>query len=233
MARNCTDWYQLLDLCGLRQCLVDDQDGVYDPATPNGRLILGLKGLIAELELHTLRARMTAGLMNKAKRGELALTLPTGLVREPSGQVVKHPDREVQSRLELVFATFLRVASVNKTVRYFNEQHLRLPRRLPGKLTVPQVVKLLGVPLHWVYQRIERGEIEVPFDPVRKMYLFPDDPRTLTLLRQLRAGRVRRVRIGRLSGNGRHCLSIHSSQSAIESTYCALSRINAGLSCSH
>ena len=55
LARNCTDWYQLLDLCGYRRCLVADQDGVYDPATPNGRLILGLKGLISELELHTLR----------------------------------------------------------------------------------------------------------------------------------------------------------------------------------
>jgi DNA invertase Pin-like site-specific DNA recombinase len=129
LARNCTDWYQLLDLCGLRECLVGDQDGVYDPATPNGRLILGLKGLIAELELHTIRARMTAGLLNKAKRGDLALTLPTGLFREPSGQVVKHADREVQSRLDLVFTTFLRVGSVTKTVRYLNEQHLRLPRR--------------------------------------------------------------------------------------------------------
>ena len=129
LARNCTDWYQLLDLCGLRQCLVGDQDGVYDPASANGRLILGLKGLIAELELHTIRARLTAGLLHKAGRGELALILPTGLVRDPSGQVVKHPDREVQSRTELVFATFLRVGSITKVVRYLNEQHLRLPRR--------------------------------------------------------------------------------------------------------
>jgi DNA invertase Pin-like site-specific DNA recombinase len=129
LARNCTDWYQLLDLCGLRQCLVGDQDGVYDPASANGRLILGLKGLIAELELHTIRARLTAGLLNKARRGELALILPTGLVRDPSGRVVKHPDREVQSRTELVFTTFLRVRSATKVVRYLNEQHLRLPRR--------------------------------------------------------------------------------------------------------
>ena len=129
LARNCTDWYQLLDLCGFRQCLVGDQEGVYDPSTPNGRLLLGLKGLIAELELATIRARLTAGLLNKAKRGDLALTLPTGLIREPSGQVVKHPDREVQSRLELVFMTFLRVRSVTKTVRYLNDQNLRLPRR--------------------------------------------------------------------------------------------------------
>jgi DNA invertase Pin-like site-specific DNA recombinase len=129
LARNCTDWYQLLDLCGYRRCLVGDQDGVYDPATVNGRLILGLKGLISELELHTIRARLTAGLLNKARRGELALALPTGLIREPSGQVVKHPDREVQGRLELVFATFLRVQAVTKVVRFFNEQDLRLPRR--------------------------------------------------------------------------------------------------------
>src|SRR5262249_915000 len=129
LARNCTDWYQLLDLCGLRQCLVGDQDGVYDPASANGRLILGLKGLIAELELHTIRARLTAGLLNKASRGELALALPSGLVRDPSGQVVKHPDREGQSRPELVFTPFLRVGSVTKVVRSLNERHLRLPRR--------------------------------------------------------------------------------------------------------
>src|SRR5262249_62229841 len=88
LARTCTDWYQLLDLCGYRQCLVGDQEGIYDPSTSNGRLLLGLKGLIAELELSTMRARLTAGLLHKAQRGELALMLPTGLVRDAAGQVV-------------------------------------------------------------------------------------------------------------------------------------------------
>ena len=129
LARNCTDWYQLLDLCGYRHCLVGDQDGIYDPATPNGRLILGLKGLIAELELHTLQQRMNAGLLNKAQRGELAQLLPVGLVREPSGQVVKHPNQEVQSRLALVFATFLQVKSAAKVVGFFHDRDLRIPRR--------------------------------------------------------------------------------------------------------
>jgi len=150
LARNCTDWYQLLDLCGYRHCLVGDQEGIYDPATPNGRLLLGLKGLIAELELSTIRARLTAGLLNKAQRGELALTLPTGLIREPSGQVVKHADREVQSRLELVFTTFLRVGSITKAVRYFTEQNLAVPRqdrfgdihwRTPTIATVASILK--------------------------------------------------------------------------------------------
>src|SRR5918999_6406237 len=67
LARNCSDWYPLLDLCGYRRCLIGDRDGVYDPATGNGRLLLGLKGQISELELHTIRARLTAGLLNKAE----------------------------------------------------------------------------------------------------------------------------------------------------------------------
>src|SRR5215468_7090288 len=129
LARNCTDWYQLLDLCGYRSCLVGDQDGIYDPATPNGRLILGLKGLISELELHTLHARLMAGLLNKARRGELALSLPIGLVRDALGRVLKHPDQEVQARLELVFTTFLRIRAACRVVQHFNDRDLLLPRR--------------------------------------------------------------------------------------------------------
>src|SRR5215218_2417606 len=89
LARNCSDWYPLLDLCGYKGCLIADRDGVYDPATANGRLLLGLKGQLSELELHTLRARLTAGLLSKAQRGELARQLPVGLVREPHGAVAK------------------------------------------------------------------------------------------------------------------------------------------------
>ena len=94
LARNCSDWYPLLDICGLHNCLIADRDGVYDPGSPNGRLLLGLKGTISELELHTIRSRLTAGLLAKAERGELALTLPIGLVRDPSGVVVKKASRQ-------------------------------------------------------------------------------------------------------------------------------------------
>ena len=154
LARNCTDWYQLLDLCGYRQCLVGDQDGIYDPATPNGRLVLGLKGLISELEMHTLRARLTAGLLNKAQRGELALALPAGLVRDPLGRVLKHPDQEVQGRLALVFSTFLRVRAACQVVRYFNDHDLLLPRRdrfgdvAWRKPTTPAVLAILKNPAY-------------------------------------------------------------------------------------
>ncbi len=82
LARNCSDWYPLLDICGHRGCLIADRDTVYDPGLPGGRLLLGLKGTISEVELHTIRGRLTAGLLNKARRGELALQLPAGLVRD-------------------------------------------------------------------------------------------------------------------------------------------------------
>jgi DNA invertase Pin-like site-specific DNA recombinase len=129
LARNCSHWYQLLDLCGRTDCLIADRDGVYDPTSINGRLLLGLKGQISELELHTIRARLTAGILSKASRGELELTLPTGLERLESGVVVKHPSSEVQQRVSLVFTTFLEQKSVAQTVRWFIQQELLLPRR--------------------------------------------------------------------------------------------------------
>src|SRR5215475_7426240 len=101
LARNCSDWYPLLDVCGHRRCLIADRDGVYDPGTPNGRLLLGLKGTISELELHTIKSRMITGRMAKAERGDLVVQLPAGLVRDPSGVVTKDPNLEVQGRLSV------------------------------------------------------------------------------------------------------------------------------------
>ena len=129
LSRNCSDWYPLLDICAFKNCLIADRDGIYDPASPNGRLLLGIKGQLSELELHTIRSRMTAGLLNKAKRGELALQLPIGLVRDEHDRVLKDPNLEVQARIELVFSTFERLKSANKVLQFFNEQELRLPRR--------------------------------------------------------------------------------------------------------
>src|SRR5262249_11545526 len=152
--RNCTDWYQLLDLCSWRHCLVGDQDGIYDPATPNGRLILGLKGLISELELHTIRARLTAGLLKKAQRGELALSLPIGLLRDPLGRLLRLPDQGVQPRPALFFTTFLQVRWPCQVVRHFNDLELLLPRRdrfgdlVWRQPTVPAVLSILKNPAY-------------------------------------------------------------------------------------
>jgi DNA invertase Pin-like site-specific DNA recombinase/predicted DNA-binding transcriptional regulator AlpA len=129
LCRNCSDWYPLLDVCGYKGCLIADNDGVYDPASPNGRLLLGLKGQISELELHTLRSRLNAGILNKAQRGELCLKLPVGLIRDAHNSVVKDPHQEVQQRLDMIFSTFLRLKAAVKVLQYFNNHSLDIPRR--------------------------------------------------------------------------------------------------------
>src|SRR5262245_61002336 len=133
LSRNCSDWYQLLDLCGFRRCLIGDHDSIYDPSSINGRMLLGLKGQISELELHTIKARLHAGLINKARRGDLAQSLPVGLLRDLSGRVIKHPDQEVRERIDFIFATFLRVRSVHGTVRELAAARLLVPRRERGR----------------------------------------------------------------------------------------------------
>jgi DNA invertase Pin-like site-specific DNA recombinase len=148
LSRNCTDWYPLLDLCAYNQCLIADRDGVYDPSTPNGRLLLGMKGLLSEVELHTLRGRLLAGVQQKAGRGDLALALPVGLLRQEDGRVVKDPDVAVQHTLALVFQMFLVRQSVSQVVRLLREQGLRLPRRHRNCETVwrtPTVAAVIAI----------------------------------------------------------------------------------------
>ena len=164
LSRNCTDWYPLLDICGYQNCLIADRDGIYDPGSTNRRLLLGLKGQLFELELHTIRARLTAGLLNKAQRGNLALPLPVGLLHSPNQQVVKDPNLEGQNRLGLVFSTFLRVKPASKVLQFFNEHDLHLPRchhqrdlvwRKPSVsaiLSISQESSLCGCLCLWPYQ---------------------------------------------------------------------------------
>ncbi len=91
LARSCRDWHQLLEICALCDTLIADADGIYDPGSYNDRLLLGPKGTMSEAELHILKARMQAGRLAKARRGELALALPIGYLRRPSGEVVLDP----------------------------------------------------------------------------------------------------------------------------------------------
>lgn len=170
LSRNCSDWYPLLDVCGYRCCLIADNDGIYDPGSANGRLLLGLKGQLSELELHTIRARMTAGLLNKAARGELALTLPVGLVRDALDRVHKDPNQELTDRLDLVFTTFLRLRSASKVLGFLNAQDLALPRRdrfgdvVWKKPTVAIILQILKNPAYagaFVYGRTRT----LPRDP--------------------------------------------------------------------
>ncbi len=129
LARNSTDWHRLLEICALTDTLILDEDGLYDPAHFNDRLLLGLKGTMSEAELHVLRARLRGGILSKARRGELEAPLPIGFVYDAANRVVLHPDQQVQGTLRTFFATFERTGSATATVKAFATQHLLFPRR--------------------------------------------------------------------------------------------------------
>ena len=130
LARNSMDWHRLLEICALTDTLILDEDGIYDPAHFNDRLLLGLKGTMSEAELHVLRARLQGGILNKARRGELFVRPPIGFVYQADGKLIIDPDQQIQQSLQMVFDTFQRTGSALATVRAFREQGLRFPRRI-------------------------------------------------------------------------------------------------------
>jgi len=132
LARNSSDWHQLLEICAMTDTLIVDESGVYDPAQFNDRLLLGLKGTMSEAELHVMRARLRGGLLNKARRGELECQLPIGFVHDDHGRVVLDPDQQVQESVRLVFHTFTRTGAACATAAHFRAQGLRVPTRVHG-----------------------------------------------------------------------------------------------------
>jgi DNA invertase Pin-like site-specific DNA recombinase len=129
LARNSMDWHRLLEICAITDTLILDEDGIYDPAHFNDRLLLGLKGTMSEAELHVLRARLQGGILNKARRGELEMRPPMGLVYNSAGTLVLDPDQQVQHCLRWLFATFHRTGSAMATARAARHQGLAFPRR--------------------------------------------------------------------------------------------------------
>ena len=130
LARNSVDWQQLLQLCAYTDTLILDEEGIYDPSAFNDRLLLGLKGTMSEAELHLLQSRLRGGILNKARRGELALRLPVGLVRLTDGRCARDPDAGIQASIAAVFQSFAATGTVADTVRQL----------LAGAIHFPQVI---------------------------------------------------------------------------------------------
>jgi DNA invertase Pin-like site-specific DNA recombinase len=129
LARNSSDWHRLLEICALSNTLILDEDGIYDPAHFNDRMLLGLKGTMSEAELHMLRARMLGGYMAKARRGELQIRLPVGFVYDAAGKVQLDPDRQVQRAVRALFTAFRRTGSAALTAKTLADQSVRFPAR--------------------------------------------------------------------------------------------------------
>jgi|SoiMethySBSTD1v2_1073268.scaffolds.fasta_scaffold136500_2 DNA invertase Pin-like site-specific DNA recombinase len=140
LARNNTDWYTLIDLATVVGTLLADTEGVYDPRQYNDRLLLGLRGLLSEAELHILHLRMAAGRQRQVERGTYRQSLPTGLLRGADGQVVKDPDHQVRQTLELIFTRFTTLGSCQKVLRSLRDDGVLVPRRQHGGLHAGQVL---------------------------------------------------------------------------------------------
>jgi len=83
LARNNAEWHRLLEICALTDTLILDEDGIYDPADFNDRLLLGLKGTMSEAELHILRARLRGGSESKAQRQKYIFRDPPDFTVKP------------------------------------------------------------------------------------------------------------------------------------------------------
>src|SRR5262245_26718906 len=133
LARSCRDWHQLLELCARFRVLLADADGVYDPNDYSDRLLLGLTGMMNEAELHVLKGRMHQGKVNKARRGELIVSVPSGYLKHDSGQVTFDPDEQAQGVVRLLFDQFDTQGTVHGVLRYFLAHGIKLPVRAQAR----------------------------------------------------------------------------------------------------
>ncbi len=129
-ARCCKDWHQLLELCACFRTLLADSDGLYDATDYNDRLLLGLKGMMSEAEVHILKERMHQAKINKARRGELFHLPPIGYVKLPGGGLAIDPDEQVQATVRLIFDQFDREGTVHGLLRYLVHHRIQLPVRV-------------------------------------------------------------------------------------------------------
>jgi DNA invertase Pin-like site-specific DNA recombinase len=129
LARNSAEWYRLLELCALAGTLIADDATIYDPRVFNDRLLLGLRGTVSEVELHSIKERLDGARLSKARRGELSLRLPAGYVGGHDGQIELDPDQEVQGAIRTIFTQFERLGTAAAVLHFFNDHGLKIPRR--------------------------------------------------------------------------------------------------------
>jgi DNA invertase Pin-like site-specific DNA recombinase len=158
LSRSSNDWNRLFELCAIVDTLIIDEDGCYSPCEFNDQLLLGLKGIMSQAELHFIRARLLGGKINKAKKGELRFPLPVGFCYDDEGKIILDPDEEVRSVIKLFFETFKNKGSAYGVVREFGKQNIKFPKRayggiwkgklIWGQLTYSRVLGILKNPVY-------------------------------------------------------------------------------------
>jgi UPF0716 family protein affecting phage T7 exclusion/DNA-binding transcriptional regulator YiaG len=105
--------------------------------------------------LHFIRARLRGGQLSKARRGELKMAVPVGLVYDPSDKIVLDPDLSVREAISHLFAVFARTGSARAVVAEFNRDRLLFPVRIRKG---PHKGELAWQPLtHWRVLRTLRN----------------------------------------------------------------------------
>ena len=137
LARNGRDWHTLLEFCGLVGTLIVDEDATYDPRSPNDRLLLGMKGTMSEMELSVFRQRSVEAMRQKARRGELHLTVAVGYLKTGDDRIEKDPDRRVQDGISLVFRKFAEFQSVRQVLLWFRQENVLVPAIVQGRGKCP------------------------------------------------------------------------------------------------
>jgi excisionase family DNA binding protein len=132
LARNGRDWHTLLEFCGLVRTLIVDEDGIYDSASLNDRLLLGMKGTMSEMELSVIRQRSLEAMKQKARRGELFLTVVIGYLKSGRDRIEKDPDRRVQEALAMVFRRFAELQTVRQVLVWLRQENIPLPAVAPS-----------------------------------------------------------------------------------------------------
>jgi DNA invertase Pin-like site-specific DNA recombinase len=180
LARSCTDWHRLLELCALTHTLILDEDGCYDPDDFNDLILLGFKGTMSQAELHFIRARLQGGKLNKARKGELRFPLPVGLCYDEAGRTILDPDAEVRGALRQVFASFRETGSAYGVTQKFGTVGFQFPKRsyggvwngklVWGRLTYDRVLAVLRNPAYagtYVFGRYHGGKKILPDGQIR------------------------------------------------------------------
>jgi DNA invertase Pin-like site-specific DNA recombinase len=133
LARNGPEWHHLLEFCAIVDTLIIDHDGVYDLKQPNDRLLLGLKGMISEMEVTTFRQRSQEAVRQMARRGEYFVRVPEGYVLHGKGRLEKDPDEQVRRRIEIVLEQFRSLGSARQVSLWLRQEGIRLPKRVSPK----------------------------------------------------------------------------------------------------
>jgi DNA invertase Pin-like site-specific DNA recombinase len=166
LSRSSADWHRLLDLCGLADVIIADEQAVYTPRDYNDRLLLGLKGTMSEAEQYWMRLRLQGGKLSKARRGELFFSPPTGYEWDEATRRFRlDSDEQVQQAIRLIFERFRFDGSAGAVARYFVGHELKRPVRDPtmrrvrwARPTRELILKVLSSPMYagaYVYGRRE------------------------------------------------------------------------------